>query len=40
LPTWSSVTNKTGTFSAGDNLSVLVCLPIGPCEFSTSTVRP
>lgn len=38
LPSWSTAGNRTGTFSPGDEVSVLVCLPIGPCVLGSAVV--
>jgi|GEM_PF-619764 len=38
LPSWSTVGNKTGSFSPGDTVDVLVCLPIGPCASDQAVV--
>jgi YVTN family beta-propeller protein len=38
LPSWSTVGNKTGSFSPGDTVDLLVCLPIGPCSSGQAVV--
>ncbi len=38
LPSWNAVGNKTGSFSPGDTVGVLVCLPIGPCSSDLAVV--
>lgn len=38
LPSWSTVGNKTGSFSPGDTVDVLVSLPIGPCASDQAVV--
>ena len=40
LTSWSSVANRTSTFSPRDLVEVQVCLPIGPCVTTNETVIP